>query len=83
MFSRLFGRAKPLLRQAIVTGAVAGDVAVSAIGKSDELVSVLNMTDLTDVSAEFSIRDAGIINNTGGTSTATKKLLVTWHPWTE
>lgn len=83
VFSRIMDRQRPLVRQTIVNGAVAGDIAVTSIGAKDELVSVLNMTDLTDVSAEFRIRDTGIINNAGGTSTATKKLLVTWHPWTE
>ena len=83
VFSKLFSRPTPFIRETIITGAVAGDLTVSAIKKEDQLVSVLNMTDLTDLTAEFSIPDDGKINNTGGTSTATKKVKVLWLAWTE
>jgi hypothetical protein len=79
----MFARPTPFVRQVIVTGAAAGDVTVSAIKKEDELVSVLNLTDLTDVTSEFKVLADGKINNTGGTTTATKKVLVTWLAWTE
>jgi len=83
VFSKMLARPTPLVRQAIVAGAVAGDVTVAAIKKGDELVSVLNMTDLTDVTSEFTIPDNGKVNNTGGTTTATKKVMVTWMAWAE
>lgn len=83
VFSKMLSRPKPVLRQVIVTGAAAGDVTVTDIKKEDEIVSVLNLTDLTDVTSEFKILTDGKINNTGGTSTATKKVLVTWLAWTE
>jgi len=65
----------------LITGAVAGDVAVSDILFGDELVSVINLSGLTDVTSEFTIKKDGIINNDGGTSTDTKKLLVTFLQW--
>ena len=82
VFSKMLSRSTPLIRQVIVSGAAAGDVTVAAIKKEDELFSVLNLTDLTDVTSEFKIRVDGKINNTGGTTTASKKVLVSWIAWT-
>lgn len=83
VFSKMMNRTKPFVRQVIVTGAAAGDVTVADVKVGDELVSVLNLTDLTDVTSEFSIKENGKINNAGGTTTATKKVLVTWNPWAQ
>lgn len=83
IFSKMLARPKPLVRQVIVAGAIAGDVTVGEVKKGDELVSVLNLTDLTDLTAEFTIPVSGKINNAGGTSTAAKKVLVTWIAWAE
>jgi len=61
-----------------VTGATAGNVAVSKIKANDHLV---NVTDATagDLTSEFSITADGVINNAGGTSTATHKVTVIWE----
>lgn len=64
-----------------VAGAVAGDVAVSGIKLGDNLVSVLDMTNLVDYTSEFSITADGVINNTGGTTTATTVLKVFYEQW--
>lgn len=70
-----------LMGEQLVTGAVAGDVAVSGIKKGDNLVSVFNMTALTDLTSEFSITDDGLINNVGGTSTAAAVVKVLYEKW--
>lgn len=68
----------------LVEGAAAGNVVVPKIAKEDKLKSVhvlevddgsLVFADLTD---EFSVvtSEDGLINNTGGTSTADKVLMV-------
>lgn len=63
-----------------VTGAVAGDVTVTGISKGDLLTSVKRFSSAgaleAVVTSEFSITAANTINNTGGTSSATKKLLI-------
>ena len=83
VFSGLLGRNKPFFRQSVATGATAGDVTVTGIKKGDELVSVINLSDLTDVTSEFKILADGKVNNTGGTSTATKKVMISWLAWAE
>jgi hypothetical protein len=62
-----------------VAGAVAGNITVTGIKTTDKLLDV-RATDATlqDISGEFTISAANTINNTGGTSTATKVLLVRW-----
>lgn len=68
----------------IVDGDEAGNVAVSGIHQNDILESVLDLTDMVDLTDEFTpswlggIGSDGIINNTGGTDTTGNKLLVTW-----
>lgn len=71
VFSGLFRRAKPFIRQVIVNGAPAGDVSVSDVKKDDELVSVINLSDITDLTSEFKVSGNGAINNSGGTGTGT------------
>ena len=86
-------RARPVLRQVLVDGAVAGAVAVPDIRAGDQLVSVMESAVtsalLTDRTAEFVancdpgwiIKADGYIDNTIGTATDTDKLLVTWLSW--
>lgn len=83
VLSKVFGRPKPFVRQVIVTGAAAGNVTVTDIKKVDEIVSVLNLTNLTDMTSEFRVLADGAINNSGGTSTATNRVMVTWLSWAE
>lgn len=68
---------------AIVPGAAAGDVTVPGpINAADTLVSVHHVSaDLvtnTDLTAEFTIDGANLINNALGTSSAGAFLLVVW-----
>lgn len=66
-------------RYRFVAGGAAGNITVTGIKTTDKLLDV-RATDgtLQDISGEFSITAANTINNTGGTSTATKVLLVRW-----
>lgn len=73
------------VRQAVVGGAAAGNISVTGIKTRDRLVSVLRaigagttVTDVTDLTSEFTISAAGTISNTGGTATTGSKLVVTW-----
>lgn len=74
---------RPPLRMKFCTGAAAGAVAVTNIKKRDILQSVIVVTGSTntgdaDLTSEFSITADGTIDNTAGTSSAGKLLLVTW-----
>ena len=68
-----------------VPGAVAGNVTVTGIKKGDLITEVLNITDGVDLTSQFRatanarVAADNTINNTGGTSTATKILLVRWY----
>jgi len=71
--------------QAIITGGAAGDHTVTGIDTSDRLVSVFyavgagtDVTDVSNLTSEFSITAADTINNTGGTDTSGGKLIVTY-----
>ena len=73
------------IRQAVVAGAAAGNITVTGIKTRDTLVSVLHMagagtavTDVANLVTEFTISAANTINNTGGTSSASGKLVVTY-----
>lgn len=74
---------KGFVMQQAVTGAAAGDITVSKIKKDDHLVSVIMVTAttaaLTDLTSQFSITADAKINNTGGTSSASNGLIVTWE----
>lgn len=79
------------LKTKLVLGAVAGNVAVTGVRTNDKLLAVHEI-DFTltegvpntrtwvpaDRTAEFKITANDVINNTGGTSTANKLLLVIW-----
>lgn len=74
------------VRAAVVAGATAGDVTVTGVVTTDVLVLVLriigagvSVTDVADITSEFSITAGGTINNAGGTDTSSDKLLVVWR----
>lgn len=98
VFSSLFGRPTPFIRQQLVAGADAatpGIVSVSGIKKGDQLVGVIqfivasnNPMDLTaqfvtNTDPQWRVRDDGEIDNTGGTGTTGNMVLVTWMSWSE
>lgn len=64
------------IKSAYVQGGAAGDLTLSGIATTDELISVWSLDvgattpDVSDLTDEFSITAANTINNTGGTSTA-------------
>lgn len=71
--------------QSIVTGGSAGDLTLTGVATGDTLIGVIeidgagsDVTDVVDLTSEFSITGADTINNTGGTDTTGSKLLVTW-----
>lgn len=73
------------LKQAVIAGGSAGNLTVTGIKTRDKLVSVLradittgNVTDVTNITSEFSITAADTINNTGGTDTTGDKLIVSY-----
>lgn len=77
------------LKVAVVAGGAAGDFTVTGISTTDQLVSVLyftgagtDITDLSDLTGEFSISAADTINNTGGTATTGGKLVVIYFDLT-
>lgn len=73
-------------KHALVAGGAAGDITVAAIKVGDRLDEVIHyiftagtdITNITDLTAEFSITADGKINNTGGTASTNNKLLVRW-----
>jgi len=76
---------EPVETEAIVAGAAAGNVTVTGIGTNDELISVTHLvgsgtdvTDVDDLTSEFSITAADTINNAGGTDTSGNELRVRW-----
>jgi hypothetical protein len=83
--ARAFGAQtnKGFVMQQAVAGAAAGNIAVSKIKKGDHLVSVIMVTAttaaLTDLTSQFTITANAQINNTGGTSSASNGLIVTWE----
>jgi hypothetical protein len=72
-------------KHALVAGAAAGDVTVAAIKAGDELNLVLRLigagtaiTDVSDLTSQFTVTANGKINNTAGTASTGDKLLVLW-----
>jgi hypothetical protein len=74
----------------LAVGAAAGDVTVAGIMPGDNLLFVQVVTSgnatngaptpvasVTDLTSEFSVKAANTLNNTGGTSTANKLIMVT------
>jgi len=77
------------LGKAVINGGAAGDHTVTGINTGDELLLVLyvagagtDVTDVADLTGEFSITAADTINNTGGTATTGGKLLVLYYDLT-
>lgn len=71
------------LAAAVVAGAAAGNFTVTGIATADELVTVLyfagagtDVTNVADLTSEFTVTAANTINNTGGTATTGGKLVV-------
>ncbi len=83
------GKAIPAVEQtaqAVVAGGAAGDFTVTGLLTTDTLVSVqlfagagTDVTDIANLTAEFSITAAATISNTGGTASTSGKLLVTYQ----
>ena len=81
---------RPNIAFKFANGAAAGNVTVTGIGANDEIISVIavgltegtpnTFTGIADLTSEFTISAANQINNTGGTSTSGKLLLVTYWP---
>lgn len=72
-----------LFKMVVVAGGAAGNFTVTGIATTDELIGVLHVagagtavTDIEDLTSEFSITAADTINNTGGTASTSGKLLV-------
>ena len=73
------------LFETVVAGGAAGDIAVPGIDVGMTLVSVIEyvgagvaVTDVVDLTSEFTITAVGTINNDGGTNTTGSKLKVLW-----
>ncbi len=72
-------------KHAVVAGGAAGNITVTGIKTTDTLAAVLRLvgaattlTNITDLTSEFTITATSTINNTGGTATTADKLLVLW-----
>lgn len=61
-----------------IIGGAAGDHTVTGIKVGDILKVVLDLTDGTDLTSEFSITATDTINNGGGTVTTSDLILVIW-----
>lgn len=74
---------------AVISGGAAGDHTVTGIAVGDVLELVIqfvgggtDVTDVADLTGEFTIDSADTINNDGGTATSGDKLLVVWRDLT-
>jgi hypothetical protein len=74
------------LKKVVLAGGAVGDFTVTGIDPDDQLVAVLHfqgdgssLTGLEDLTDEFSITEAGTINNAGGTATTNGTLLVVYN----
>lgn len=79
IWSDLLSKQK-LLDQDIIAGDSAGELVVANILKGDELSGVMDITTPANLTDEFIVKD-GVIDNTGGTDTTGKVLIVTWVQW--
>lgn len=79
--------ARPAIRLMMCAGAAAGNVTCTGILKGDQLIAVIAFTfpaagavptGMADLTSEFTATATNTINNTGGTSTANKGVLVIW-----
>lgn len=74
------------IKTAVVAGGSAGNFTVTGIATADALIGVLffagagtDVTNVSDLTAEFSITAANTINNAGGTATTGGKLVVLYQ----
>ena len=81
VLSEMLRRKTPIVRSAIVNGGAVGTLKCAGVKVGDELFTVVNLTDGTDMLREFSVSRDGEIDNTGGTATVAKTLLVQWIAW--
>ncbi len=80
----LLNLTSPFLKYALIAGGAAGNLTVTGIKTTDSLRLVLYfigagtaVTDVSNLTSEFTISATNTINNTGGTA-STGKLLVVW-----
>ena len=80
-----FASLKSATQMALIAGAVAGDLTVTGINVEDRLISVFEyvgagvaVTDVVDLTSEFTIVSLNTINNDGGTNTTGSKLGIVW-----
>jgi hypothetical protein len=73
------------LKQTVVTGAAAGSHTVTGIATADSIRSVIyypgagtSVTNVTDITSEFTITGANTVSNAGFTNTTGGKFIVTW-----
>jgi hypothetical protein len=73
------------VKKATMAGGAAGDITVSGVAVGDVLVAVYSAADngssaptIASLLSEFSVTATNTINNTGGTSTSGKSLIVVW-----
>ena len=81
VFSGLLKRSKTLVMNKGIAGGSAGDHTVVGIAIGDQLISVIHHSVASisaDLTSEFTITGAGVINNVGGTDTSSDFLVVTW-----
>lgn len=80
-------RAVPYIKMMVVAGAAAGNLTCTGIKKDDQIISVVAYsnpaagvvpTGMVDLTSEFTATATDTINNTGGTSTANKVVIVIW-----
>lgn len=76
-------------KSAVIAGGTPGDFTVSGIAVGDKIVAVIRMigagtavTDLTNLTAEFTVTGPNTINNAAGTNTTGSKLLVLYNKLT-
>ena len=72
-------------KRAVVAGAAAGNFTVTGIKTTDTLAAVIQfvgagtaVTDIADLTSEYTISATNTINNTSGTASTGGKLLVMW-----
>lgn len=80
----------PAIKFKLIAGGAAGNLTVTGIGAKDKLLAVVGFgltegtpntfSGIVDLLSEFTITAANTINNTGGTATTGKLLLVVWWP---
>lgn len=78
----------PPLKFKFVAGAAAGNITVAGVKKDDQIVAVIafgltegtpnTFSGFADLTSEFSATATDTINNTGGTSSANKMVMVVW-----